>query len=97
MALQKDWPYKLENGTDPWGDQREADGIEKSVYIKVDTVVATKTSAVAGVSFGKTAGDGLVTFPKNYRFVVNLNGENFIKQAYEHLKTLPDFENAEAV
>lgn len=97
MALQKDWPYKLVNGLDPWGDQRETDGVVRDVYIKVEAVVATKNRATAGVSFAKSSGDGLLKFPKNYSFVVSLDGKNFIEQAYEHLKTLPEFQNARDV
>jgi hypothetical protein len=29
-----------------------------------------------------------------YKFAPNLDGANFIKQAYEHLKTLPEFSGA---
>lgn len=29
-----------------------------------------------------------------YAFVPNMNGSNFIAQAYEHLKTLPEFSGA---
>lgn len=29
-----------------------------------------------------------------YKFVPNMDGGNFIKQAYEHLKTLPEFVGA---
>lgn len=33
----------------------------------------------------------------SYSFVPNLNGSNFIAQAYEHLKTLSDFAGAKDV
>jgi hypothetical protein len=32
---------------------------------------------------------------KQYDFSVDLNGKNAIAQAYEHLKTLPEFAGAE--
>jgi len=31
---------------------------------------------------------------KSFSFTPNLDGENFIKQGYEHLKTLPEFAGA---
>jgi hypothetical protein len=31
---------------------------------------------------------------KQFVFAPNLDGPNFIKQAYEHLKTLPEFDGA---
>ena len=32
---------------------------------------------------------------EQFNFVPNLEGQNFIAQAYEHLKTLPEFAGAE--
>jgi hypothetical protein len=31
---------------------------------------------------------------KQYDFVPDMQGDNFIRQAYKHLKTLPEFSNA---
>lgn len=65
----------------------------KNCYIKVEKIEANKASAFASVSINnEDASKNFVT--KHYSFDVTLNGENFIKQAYEHLKTLPEFAGA---
>jgi len=64
--------------------------IEMSAYVKVETVSGTKADASANVSFA----DGNKKFIKTYKFNVDLEGANYIAQAYKHLKTLPEFENA---
>jgi hypothetical protein len=74
----------IENGT-----QR----ISFSAYVKVTSVSGNKTQINASVHF---AGDGC-QFTKQYSFAPSVeNGSaNFIKQAYDHLKTLPEFSGAE--
>jgi hypothetical protein len=64
--------------------------VTDSVYIKVATVHAAKDNAVATVTFTS----GKITGERRYNFTVNLDGNNFIQQAYEHLKTLPEFAGA---
>jgi len=64
---------------------------QMNCYIKVLFVNATKDKASACVSFK----DGENEFQKNYDFTVNLEGGNFIKQAYDHLKSLPEFAGAQ--
>lgn len=61
--------------------------VTDSVYIKVATVNAAKENAIATVTFSSDK----ITGERQYNFQVNLNSENFIAQAYEHLKTLPEF------
>jgi hypothetical protein len=56
-------------------------------YIKVEAVNGTKANVNCSVSF---IGEK-VRFQKAYTFEPDLEGGNFIKQAYEHLKTLPEF------
>jgi len=63
-------------------------------YIKVAIVSASKTEGQACVTFTEDAGSS-VLFQKSYLFPLDLNGPNPIKQAYEHLKTLPEFVGAE--
>jgi hypothetical protein len=65
--------------------------VEMNAYIKVDRVSANKDSASADVSF--TEGEKKTS--SSYTFKPNLDGGNFIKQAYEHLKTLPEFAGAQ--
>ena len=60
------------------------------VYIKVTNVNASKENAIAHVLFTSEN----ITGERRYSFQVNLDGENFIRQAYEHLKTLPEFAGA---
>ena len=62
-------------------------------YIKVEAVSGGKDNAVASVLFKSDT----VSFTKTYEFVPNMNGSNFIKQAYGHIKTLSEFSNAEDV
>lgn len=58
--------------------------------IKVSSVQGSSTEASADVRF---IADG-VSFAKFYKFTPDMNGPNFVKQAYEYLKTLPEFEDA---
>jgi hypothetical protein len=59
-------------------------------YIKVESVSGTKDKVNCTVSY---TGEK-VKFQKSYEFQPNLDGENFIKQAYMNLKTLPEFAGA---
>jgi len=62
-------------------------------YIKVAVVTATKSTCTALVWFmSSQSGDQLEERP--YFFQYDITGENPIKQAYEYLKTLPEFANA---
>jgi hypothetical protein len=58
-------------------------------YIKVESVSATKNIASISVSFTKG-----IQIVKAYEFVPSLGNSNFIAQAYDHLKTLPEFAGA---
>lgn len=62
-------------------------------YIKVKRVIGGKESMTAEVGFFKSA-DGRELKYENYTFSPDLNGSNFIAQAYAHLKTLPEFAGA---
>ena len=64
--------------------------IQMNAYVKVETVSGTKSEVSANVSFS----DGMKKFIKTYNFAVDLDGENYIAQAYKYLKTLPEFEDA---
>jgi len=61
-------------------------------YIKVVEVTSTKEEAVAKVVFS----DSKIKFEKQYIVSVSVSdgSKNFIAQAYEHLKTLPEFSGA---
>lgn len=60
-------------------------------YIKVESVVGTKDKANCSVSFTGQK----IKLQKMYEFTPSLSGANFIKQAYEHLKTLDEFAGCE--
>lgn len=63
------------------------------LYIKVVSVSGNKETLTASVSFSleKTTAPLAV---KDYQFTLELEGPNPIKQAYEYLKTLPEFADA---
>lgn len=65
--------------------------VEMNAYIKVERVSASKDSASADVSFT----EGEKKSSSSYTFQPKLDGGNFIKQAYEYLKTLPEFADAQ--
>lgn len=62
-------------------------------YIKVVSINGNKAQVIANVNF---KGD-VQQFNKQYQVPVSVEfgSSNFIKQIYQHLKTLPDFEGAE--
>jgi hypothetical protein len=64
-----------------------------AAYIKVQNVSGDKNNINATVTFT----DDSVKFNKNYTFSASVadGASNFIKQTYEYLKTLPEFENSE--
>lgn len=62
----------------------------QNAYIKVNTVTGDKENVTATVS----TKIGEIVKTKFYRFVPDMNGSNYIKQAYEYLKTLPEFADA---
>jgi hypothetical protein len=60
-----------------------------SAYIKVVSIKGNKSNVIAKVEFkGETQ-----NFTKQYEIPVSVleNSPNFIKQVYEHLKTMPEF------
>lgn len=62
-------------------------------YVKVESISGTKANATAVVSAKKSETDDEI-WNKVYSFTPDLNGANFIQQAYENLKTLPEFAGA---
>ena len=74
----------------PTGEQT----VSKDYYIKVETANCTKTTCTAAVKFDSKDD---YTYRKNYSYSMDLSGENAIKQAYVHLKTLDEFKDAKDV
>jgi len=68
------------------------ESFSSNAYIKVVSVMAGKSNGTAIVSFENDQ----KTFTKSFDFPVSVGdgAPNFIKQAYEHLKTLPEFAGA---
>jgi hypothetical protein len=95
MALKK--IIELEGNTflsTPYGSVKTGEAkLAIAAYIKVQNVSGDKNNLNTNVSFT----DDNIQFNKSYTFSasVNDNAPNFIKQAYEYLKTLPEFENSE--
>jgi hypothetical protein len=72
-----------------------ANGVQKvsfSAYAKITSIIGNKDSITANVNFQSDAQQ----FDKQYQIPVSTTtgSSNFIAQAYEHLKTLPDFAGA---
>lgn len=68
--------------------------VEISSYVKVMGYSGNKEQYIVDVHWLKDSADGVLVKSQNYVVSLNLNGDNPIKQAYEYLKTLSEFENA---
>lgn len=62
-------------------------------YVRVLNVEVSKTEIGVRTQYLKNANGGLLQ-EQRYVFPYDINGENPIKQAYLHLKTLPEFANS---
>jgi len=62
-------------------------------YARIESINGGKAHIEANVVV-RDAKDGAVLSTIQAYFLPNLDGPNFIAQAYEHLKTLPEFEGA---
>lgn len=69
--------------------------VEIMSYIRVAHITGTKDQITANAVFYKDSGDGEVFKADAHMFKPSMDGGNFIKQAYEHLKTLPEFAGAQ--
>jgi hypothetical protein len=66
----------------------------EDAYIRVNSVNFNKEISEATVVFLKSELDVSALQIRKYTFIAELDGHNPIKQAYEYLKTLPEFANA---
>lgn len=64
-----------------------------NAYYRIEHISASKKSATCTVSVNSVNGDTAIE-TKYYSFVPSMNDQNFIAQAYNHLKTLPEFAGA---
>jgi len=62
-------------------------------YIKVSEVKGSKSAVIVTIGYFDKK-DGLLLKTKQIDFVPDMEGANFIKQAYLHMKTLSEFSNA---
>jgi hypothetical protein len=83
MALQKSIQFKTQFGEISFDD----------VYIKVDQVSASKISGTANLRYFKSK-DGNLLKEHQVDFPIDIEGKNFIAQAYDYIKTLPEFSQA---
>lgn len=93
MALKKVFslPAKISTTGEFWNGPAKDTVTIADCYIKVESVIGGKSNVTAQVSFTAPNLSGA----KSYSFAPDMSGPNFIAQSYNHLKTLPEFENAE--
>lgn len=66
--------------------------IANNITAKVDSIYGNKYNISFSVAMYK---DNIVINTKGYSFIPELDRDNFIKQAYEYLKTLEEFKDSE--
>lgn len=84
MALKKQVTLKSNFGDDVFFN---------NAYVKVNGLHGDKNSLRIDVNVHRTEG-GAILDQHQFYFSPTLDGKNFIAQAYEHLKTLPEFDGA---
>lgn len=65
--------------------------VAPDAYFRVDKLEGNKTIMDCVLS---AYYEGEIIFTARYPFIIDVNGENFIAQAYKHLRALPEYENA---
>ena len=63
-------------------------------YMRVDRIEGGKVEMMIYLGFYKNQDAKRHLVCKTYKFQPKLDGVNFVAQAYEHLKTLPEFSGA---
>jgi hypothetical protein len=74
---------------DSFGDKR----VFQNAYIKIDQISGNKGLLQVVIGVYKEQGQNKIDSVST-GFSPSLDGKNFIAQAYEHLKTLPEFADA---
>jgi hypothetical protein len=74
---------------DNFGDDKQF----TNVYLKVDSFMGSKKEIRFEIGFYREK-DGKKLNIQQVNFIPTLDGKNFIAQAYDHLKTLPEFAGA---
>jgi hypothetical protein len=65
----------------------------QNAYIKIDKIIASKELLKIQVSTYRTK-DGTRINSMAFDCGIDLNGKNFIAQAYDYIKTVPEFTDA---
>ena len=68
--------------------------VQINAYVRIDHVAGTKNEIIANAVFYKDNAEGEMFQAGSYTFKPSMDNGNFIKQAYEHLKTLSEFADA---
>lgn len=68
----------------------------ESGYFRVSSVTTKKNTMTFGLGLHASAVSEMISH-ETYSCAYDIDGENPIKQAYEHLKTLPEFAGSEDV
>lgn len=95
MALRKSYSINGNASVSIGGTRIDVENFVGSIndaYIKIDSLTAHKSNLTLFVGIyqdGKKKGNSVVSFKGT------LDGDNFIKQGYLHLKTLPEFAGAQ--
>lgn len=84
MALKKQITLKNNFGDDATFNE---------AYVKVENLIGNKLQLRIDVSVHKSQNEQVVD-RKNYLFTPDLAGKNFIAQAYDYIKTLPEWAGA---
>ena len=72
-----------------------AGNIDIATYVRVESILMTKTSASVVAIWRHNDGSGISFDRTEVAFSPDLNSaDNMIRQAYLHFKTLPEFANA---
>lgn len=92
MALNKNFEFLAKEQLAIDGETIELRDsvVSEYCYIKVESVRGDKTHVTVRVSLKS---DKFIVF-REYGFAPKMDAQNFIAQAYEHLKTLPEFAGA---
>jgi hypothetical protein len=65
-----------------------------NAYHRIDRIEGGKSKMIICLALYKSQEEQKLLLNKTYQFVPSLSGNNFFAQAYEHLKTLPEFAGA---
>lgn len=66
----------------------------KNAYNRVENIILAKKDMIEFLVKSYVTSENLSFYDQFYASSYDLNGENPIKQAYEYLKTLPEFADA---